>query len=82
MRRFFSLYSLGRYPDEMMRLARTINLFYPSIRLYIFVFVPAVRLIVIDNVTELTVRRILTLFRRGCQYIFWKNELEILNRIL
>lgn len=66
MRRFFSLYSRGRYAGETARLAGTINLFYPSIPLYIFVFVPAVRLIVIDSVTELTVRRILTLFYRDC----------------
>lgn len=51
--------------------------FYPSIYLRLRT---AVRLIVIDSVTELTVRRILTLFYRGYQYIFWKNELEALNR--
>lgn len=80
MRRFFSFYSRDRYTSETARLAGTINLFYSSIHLYIFVFVLAVRLIVIDSVTELTVRRILTFFRRACRYNFWKNELEALNR--
>lgn len=55
-------YSCGRYIGGMTRLPGTINLFYPSIRLYIFVCVPIIRLIVIDSVTELTVRRILMHF--------------------
>lgn len=71
---------LSRYTSETARLSGTINLLYPFIHLYIFVFVTAVRLIVIDSVTELTVRRILIFFRRACRYIFWKSELEALNR--
>lgn len=69
MRGDFSRFT-RRYAGEPARLVETINLFYPFIRLIYLRLHTAVRLIVIDSVTELTVRRILILFRRGCQYVF------------